>query len=276
MPTKSLTGRGASGAAGAGTSLLTPVRSAQATAVDPAAEALALDSRLATIDTLEDRLIEITRSIPGRVTFSTSLGIEDQAVLHAIAASGAKIDVFTLDTGRHFPETLDTLEASENRYGLNIRVMFPDAREVEELVARDGIYGFRLAVENRKSCCDVRKVRPLKRALEGAKGWVTGLRREQSVGRSHVPFAAWDAENALYKLNPIADWSLEQLEAYIAANNVPINPLHARGFPSIGCQPCTRAIKPGEDIRAGRWWWENEDGKECGLHNRPRQKEVAA
>jgi phosphoadenosine phosphosulfate reductase len=237
---------------------------------------LALDSRLATIDTLEDRLIEITRSIPGRVTFSTSLGIEDQAVLHAIAASGAKIDVFTLDTGRHFPETLDTLEASENRYGLNIRVMFPDAREVEELVARDGIYGFRLAVENRKSCCDVRKVRPLKRALEGAKGWVTGLRREQSVGRSHVPFAAWDAENALYKLNPIADWSLEQLETYIAANNVPINPLHARGFPSIGCQPCTRAIKPGEDIRAGRWWWENEDGKECGLHNRPRQKEVAA
>ncbi len=276
MPTKSLTGRGASGAAGAGTSLRSPVRSAPAAAVDPAAEALALDSRLATIDTLEGRLIEITRSIPGRVTFSTSLGIEDQAVLNAIAASGAKIDVFTLDTGRHFPETLETLEASENLYGLKIRVMFPDAREVEELVARDGIYGFRLAVENRKACCDVRKVRPLKRALEGAKGWVTGLRREQSVGRSHVPFAAWDAENALYKVNPIADWSLEQLEAYIAANNVPINPLHARGFPSIGCQPCTRAIKPGEDIRAGRWWWENEDGKECGLHNRPRQKEVAA
>jgi len=122
---------------------------------------------------LEDRLLEIARSVAGRVTFSTSLGIEDQAVLNAIAASGAKIDVFTLDTGRHFPETLDTLEASENRYGLNIRVMFPDAREVEELVARDGIYGFRLAVENRKACCDIRKVRPLKRALEGAKGWVT-------------------------------------------------------------------------------------------------------
>jgi phosphoadenosine phosphosulfate reductase len=276
MPTKSLTGRGASEAPGAGAAPRTPTRNGLASAADPAAEALALDRRLATLDTLEGRLLEITRSIQGRVTFSTSLGIEDQAVLNAIAASGAKIDVFTLDTGRHFPETLDTLEASENRYGLNIRVMFPDAREVEELVARDGIYGFRLAVENRKSCCDVRKVRPLKRALEGAKGWVTGLRREQSVGRSHVPFASWDAENALYKLNPIADWSLEQLEAYIAANNVPINPLHARGFPSIGCQPCTRAIKPGEDIRAGRWWWENEDGKECGLHNRPRQKEVAA
>jgi phosphoadenosine phosphosulfate reductase len=168
------------------------------------------------------------------------------------------------------------LEASQNRYGIDIRVMFPDAREVEELVARDGIYGFRLAVENRKTCCDVRKVRPLKRALEGAKGWVTGLRREQSVGRAHVPFASWDAENALFKFNPIADWSLEKLEAYVAEHDVPVNPLHARGFPSIGCQPCTRAIKPGEDIRAGRWWWENEDGKECGLHNRPRQKEVAA
>jgi len=276
MPTKSSTGRGASGAPSAGAALRTGARPAPAIAVDPVAEALALDRRLEAIDGLEERLLEITRSVQGRVTFSTSLGIEDQAVLNAIAASGAKIDVFTLDTGRHFPETLDTLEASENRYGLNIKVMFPDAREVEELVARDGIYGFRLAVENRKACCDVRKVRPLKRALEGANGWVTGLRREQSAGRAHVPFAAWDAENALYKLNPIADWSLEQLEAYVAANNVPINPLHARGFPSIGCQPCTRAIKPGEDIRAGRWWWENEDGKECGLHNRPRQKEAAA
>lgn len=243
---------------------------------DPIADVMALDRRLAASATLEDRLLEITRAIPGRVTFSTSLGIEDQAVLNAIAQSGAAIDVFTLDTGRHFPETLETLEASENRYGLNIRVMYPDAQELEELVARDGIFGFRLAVENRKACCDIRKVRPLKRALAGAAGWLTGLRREQSLGRAHVPFAAWDAEHALVKLNPLADWSLEQLETYVDANNVPINSLHARGFPSIGCQPCTRAIKPGEDIRAGRWWWENEDGKECGLHNRPRQKEAAA
>jgi phosphoadenosine phosphosulfate reductase len=243
---------------------------------DPVAEALALDRRLAALDSLEERLLEIARAVSGRVTFSTSLGIEDQAVLNAIADSGAPIDVFTLDTGRHFPETLETLEASENRYGLGIRVMFPEARDVEELVARDGIYGFRLAVENRKACCDVRKVRPLKRALAGAAGWVTGLRREQSQGRSHVPFAAWDPENGLIKLNPIADWSLDKLEAYVAEHNVPLNPLHTRGFPSIGCQPCTRAIKPGEDIRAGRWWWENEDGKECGLHNRPRQKEAAA
>ncbi|MFN3623763.1 MAG: phosphoadenylyl-sulfate reductase [Hyphomicrobium sp.] len=277
MSTKNPSRRGAQAATGARGSRRAPASPVQRRApADPAAEALALDRRLAAIASLEDRLLEIARTVPGRVTFSTSLGIEDQAVLNGIAASRAAIDVFTLDTGRHFPETLETLEASESRYGIKIRVMFPDAREVEELVARDGIFGFRLDVENRKACCDVRKVRPLKRALAGAAGWVTGLRREQSAGRAHVPFAAWDAENGLVKLNPIADWSLEQLEAYVAANNVPVHPLHARGFPSIGCQPCTRAIKPGEDIRAGRWWWENEDGKECGLHNRPRQKEAAA
>jgi phosphoadenosine phosphosulfate reductase len=275
MPTKSSTRRGATGAPGARAALRTAPRERSAPAADPRVAAAALDRRLAATERLEDRLIEITRAVPGRVAFSTSLGIEDQAVLHAIAASGTAIDVFTLDTGRHFPETLETLDASENRYGLKIRVVAPDAREVEELVARDGIFGFRLAVETRKSCCEIRKVRPLKRALEGAAGWITGLRREQSTERADVPFASWDADHQLIKLNPIADWSLEKLEAYVADNQVPLNPLHARGFPSIGCQPCTRAILPGEDIRAGRWWWENEDGKECGLHNRPRQKEAA-
>ena len=273
MTTKTLPGRGAS-ASNATTSLHATDASQRAS--DRIADVSALDARLSALTTLEERLLEIVHSVAGRVTFSTSLGIEDQAVLNAIAASGADIDVFTLDTGRHFPETLETLEASENRYGLKIRVMFPDAHEVEDLVARDGIQGFRLSIENRKACCEVRKVRPLKRALAGAAGWVTGLRREQSAGRSHVPFAAWDSADGLVKLNPLADWSLEHLEDYIASNNVPVNPLHVRGFPSIGCQPCTRAIRPGEDIRAGRWWWENEDGKECGLHNRPRQKDAAA
>lgn len=249
---------------------------AQRPARGPVRGVAALDQRLAAIDRLEDRLHEITNAIPGRVTFSTSLGLEDQAIVHAIAASGAGIDVFTLDTGRHFPETLETLDESERRYGLNIRVVAPDADELEALVARDGINGFRLAVENRKACCEVRKVRPLKRALAGAQGWITGLRRSQSTERTETPFAEWDQAHGLIKVNPITDWSLEQLEAYIAANNVPINPLHAKGFPSIGCQPCTRAIKAGEDLRAGRWWWENEDGKECGLHNRPHQKEAAA
>jgi phosphoadenosine phosphosulfate reductase len=237
--------------------------------------AQALDARLAAIEGLDERIAEIALAIPGRVAFSTSLGIEDQAVLDAIAGAKVKFDVFTLDTGRHFPETLETLQESELRYGTRIRVVAPDATEVEELVARDGIFGFRLAVENRKACCDIRKVRPLRRALAGADGWITGLRREQSAGRAAVPFATWDAEHQLVKINPIADWTLARLESYIDEHNVPVNPLHAKGFPSIGCQPCTRAIKPGEDIRAGRWWWENEDGKECGLHNRPRQKEAA-
>ena len=137
-------------------------------------------------------------------------------------------------------------------------------------MARDGVLGFRNSIEARKACCHVRKVAPLKRGLEGAAGWVTGLRRGQSGGRADVPFAAWDGEFKLVKLNPIADWPLEQLEAYVKEHAIPVNPLHAKGFPSIGCEPCTRAIKPGEDIRAGRWWWESDWGKECGLHARPR------
>ena len=235
--------------------------------------AAALAARLAAIDDLAGRIIEIRRVLPGRVAFSTSLGIEDQAVLHAIAMTNAgaeaEIDVFTLDTGRLFPETIDTLAASESRFGLKIRVLAPDAAATEALVTRDGVLGFRSSVEARKACCEVRKVGPLTRALAGASGWITGLRQGQSQGRADVPFASADAAFGLIKINPIADWPLAQLEAYIAAHDIPVNPLHARGFPSIGCQPCTRAIAPGEDIRAGRWWWEQEDGKECGLHKRP-------
>ena len=238
--------------------------------------AATLDAALAAAPSLDARLRLIAEHVPGRVAFSTSLGIEDQAVFAAIATADLPFDVFTLDTGRHFPETLETLDATEARYGRRIRVVFPEASDVEALVARDGIMGFRQAIENRKACCDVRKVRPLNRALVGAAGWITGLRRDQSAGRAHVPFAAWDANQNLIKLNPIADWSLETLEAYVSDNAVPLNALHSQGFPSIGCQPCTRAIRPGEDIRAGRWGWENEDGKECGLHNRPKVKDAAA
>lgn len=240
-----------------------------------AARADKLARAIAALPSLEARLALIAAEIPGRVTFSTSLGLEDQAVLHAIATSGAKIDIFTLDTGRHFAETLETLDASELRYGQKIRVLFPDKADVEALVARDGIMGFRASIDARKACCDVRKVRPLNKALEGATGWVTGLRREQSQGRADVPFAQWDATYGLMKVNPMADWSLDTLEAYVEKNEIPVNPLHAQGFPSIGCAPCTRAIRPGEDIRAGRWWWENEDGKECGLHNRPKTKDAS-
>jgi phosphoadenosine phosphosulfate reductase len=234
-----------------------------------------IDRRLAAIDGLEERIAAIAGAVGGRIGFSTSLGLEDQAILHAIAATGAAVDVFTLDTGRHFAETLETLNESELRYRLKIRVVAPEAREIQELVARDGIMGFRLSIESRKACCQVRKVRPLRRALAGASGWITGLRRQQSRGRGSVAFAEWDEEHHLLKLNPIADWSSERLDSYLKSNRVPVNPLHARGFPSIGCQPCTRAVRPGEDVRAGRWWWESEGGKECGLHA-PHAREVAA
>jgi phosphoadenosine phosphosulfate reductase len=227
---------------------------------------VALDRALAGDATLQARLERIAASVRGRVTFSTSLGAEDQALFHAIATGAHAIDVFTLDTGRHFPETLDTIAASEDQYGLRIAVVSPEAADIEALVARDGINGFRRSVGNRKTCCDVRKVRPLARALAGARGWVTGLRREQSTGRGEVPFASIDAATGLIKLSPLADWSLADLDDYILKHSVVVNPLHARGFPSIGCAPCTRAVRPGEDIRAGRWWWENADGKECGLH----------
>lgn len=257
--------------------------------------AVELDTALRRTDDLVSRIKEIGSRVEGRIAFSTSLGLEDQVILHAIAKSGvaksgavksgADIDVFTLDTGRLFPEVLETVELSELRFRLRIRLVAPDAQEVEELVARDGVYGFRQSVENRKSCCDIRKVRPLNRALEGAQGWITGLRREHSEARADVPLAEWDGDRGLIKVNPLADWSTDMVQAYIEANNIPVNPLHALGFVSIGCAPCTRAIQPGEDPRAGRWWWESEDAKECGLHvaeaaapkeETARQKEVAA
>ncbi|MFN0262488.1 phosphoadenylyl-sulfate reductase [Tepidamorphus sp. 3E244] len=235
-----------------------------------------LDAELREIDALPARLRHIAQAVPGRVAFSTSLGIEDQVVLAAIAAADADVDVFTLDTGRHFPETLETLDMSEARYGRQIRVVFPESDDVEQLVARDGIFGFRNSLEARRACCDVRKVRPLNRALQGASGWITGLRSGQATTRAEVPLASADTNLGLIKISPLGDWSLERIEAYADEHAVPRNPLHARGFPSIGCQPCTRAIEPGEDIRAGRWWWENAEHKECGLHSRPRAKGQAA
>jgi phosphoadenosine phosphosulfate reductase len=235
-----------------------------------------LNARLLGTGSLAGRIAEARGSIKGRLTFSTNLGLEDQAILNAIAESGAEIDIFTLDTGRLFPEVLETVELSELRYGLRIRLVAPEAAEVEQLVGRDGVFGFRHSVENRKTCCEVRKVRPLNRELRGAAGWITGVRREHSEERAGVPLAAWDEARALLKVNPIADWSTQDLTAYIADNNVPVNPLHARGFVSIGCAPCTRAVQPGEHPRAGRWWWEHEEKKECGLHLNPHREGKAA
>jgi phosphoadenosine phosphosulfate reductase len=233
--------------------------------------AVELGRVIAATDDLIERIKLIAEHIEGRVAFSTSVGLEDQVILQAIAKSGvvkagADFDVFTLDTGRLFPEVLETIELSELRYRIRIRLVSPDTREVEELVSRDGVFGFRQSIDNRKSCCEIRKVRPLNRVLEGAQGWIAGLRREQSQTRADVPMTEWDAERGLIKINPLADWSDERLNDYIDANGVVVNPLHAQGFVSIGCAPCTRAIEPGEDPRAGRWWWESEDKKECGLH----------
>ncbi|MEM7774494.1 MAG: phosphoadenylyl-sulfate reductase [Pseudomonadota bacterium] len=231
-----------------------------------------LTARISASETLDERVRWIVQCVPGRIGFSTSLGIEDQAILHAIADCRADIDIFTIDTGRLFAETLDVLAASERRYGLKIRVLVPADNDVEAVVQRDGVLGFRSSVAARKACCHVRKVLPLRRGLANAAAWMTGVRREQTAGRAGVPFADWDADHGVIKLNPIADWSLAQLNAYVADNDIPVNDLHAKGFPSIGCQTCTRPIQPGEDIRAGRWWWEHEDGKECGLHNNSKRK----
>ncbi|MFD0988250.1 phosphoadenylyl-sulfate reductase [Methyloligella solikamskensis] len=228
-----------------------------------------MDAKLAAAGSLAARMAIIAGAVDGRIAFSSSLGIEDQAILDAIAGtdrSNAEFDVFTLQTGRLFPETEETLARSEERYGLPIRAVKPDAKEVLELLSQDGIFGFRHSLENRKRCCEIRKVHPLNKSLAGAAAWITGIRREQSGNRSNMPFAEWDEGHELIKINPLADWSADELDAYIADHDVPVNPLHDQGFPSIGCQPCTRAVQPGEDPRAGRWWWENEDKKECGLH----------
>jgi phosphoadenosine phosphosulfate reductase len=216
-----------------------------------------------------DRLAFATRRVAGRVVFTTSFGLEDQAIADAIFRRALPIDVVTLDTGRLFPETYDVWAQTEARYGAKIAGRAPASAALETLIGADGINGFRQSVSARERCCGVRKVEPLKRALLGAAGWITGLRAEQSPDRAAIPFASFDASRGLIKINPLADWTRERLVAHVKANHIPYNSLHDRGFASIGCAPCTRAIAPGEPERAGRWWWESGAKKECGLHNRP-------
>ena len=199
-------------------------------------------------------------------TFSTSFGAEDMVVLDLIHRHALPISIFTLDTGRLPQETYDLMQKVEERYGRCVATYFPDAQGVQRLVAENGINGFYASVDNRKACCAVRKLEPLGRALAGKRAWVTGLRAEQSVTRADLAQREVDAERGLEKFNPLADWSEPDLWAYIRSNDVPYNALHDRSYPSIGCAPCTRAITPGEDVRAGRWWWESAENKECGLH----------
>jgi phosphoadenosine phosphosulfate reductase len=217
---------------------------------------------------LSERMGVIKRYMQDHMVFSTSLQKEDQVILHGLSDAKLDVRVFTLDTLRLFAEVEETLEKSEKRYGLTIERIQPDPHDLEELIARDGVDAFYQSVTKRKNCCFVRKVKPLKRALQGAGLWITGLRQSQSEGRANVPLAEWDDAFGVIKVNPVADWSDTMLETYILEHNVLVNPMHERGYPSIGCEPCTRAIKPGEDIRAGRWWWENDNNnaKECGLH----------
>lgn len=212
------------------------------------------------------RLQNLRARVAGRIVFTTSLGIEDQAILHLIANAGLDIEIVTLDTGRLFGETYRLWRESEQHYGLRIRACYPQGEVLEELVARQGIDGFYESVAARHACCHVRKVEPLGRALAGAKAWVTGLRADASHTRGSMNGVEFDRVRNLIKLSPLFDWSRDQVAAFTTRENVPVNALHAQGFISIGCAPCTRAIAPGEDERAGRWWWENDAARECGLH----------
>ena len=225
---------------------------------------------------LAARLALLRAAVDGRIVFTTSFGIEDQAIAHAIFTQGLPIDVVTLDTGRLFPQTYDVWAETERRYGVAIRAFYPDHRELEALVAQQGIDGFRHSVPARKDCCGVRKVEPLRRALAGAAVWITGLRADQSDTRAQTPFVTHDPVHRLLKVSPLADWSRDKVVDYVAAHDIPHNVLHAQGFLSIGCAPCTRAVLPGEPERAGRWWWEQDAKKECGLHDNPRRAAALA
>ena len=213
-----------------------------------------------------ESLRTLAELFPGQVVFSTSLGYEDQVITDLICQNDIPIRIFTLDTGRLFPETYSVWKKTNDRYGIKIETYFPKQEAVENLLNEKGPFSFYDSVDNRKECCFIRKVEPLNRALAGNKIWVTGIRAEQSANRQSMPQLERDEAHQLVKFHPLMDWSFNHVQEYIRANNVPYNPLHDRGFVSIGCQPCTRAIREGEDFRAGRWWWEDNSKKECGLH----------
>lgn len=215
---------------------------------------------------IEERLETIVNLFPGKTIFTTSFGIEDQVITQKIFTNNLPIKVATLDTGRLFPETYEVFSQTVIRYNKNIDVYFPDYQAVETMVSQKGPLSFYKSVENRKECCTIRKVVPLNRALSGMECWISGIRASQSDNRSNMSDLELDEDKKLFKFHPLFDWSFEDVEKYIKENYIPYNTLHDKGYLSIGCEPCTRAIKPGEDFRAGRWWWENEGPKECGCH----------
>jgi phosphoadenosine phosphosulfate reductase len=229
-----------------------------------------LETLLASLSPAE-RLARFRGETDGRIVFTTSFGLEDQVILHLIAEHAIDIEIATLDTGRLFRETYELWAETERRYGRRIRAIYPQNQSLEALVEKQGISGFYASRDARLACCHVRKVEPLNRALAGAAAWVVGLRADQSSQREATRLVAVD-ERRLLKLSPLFDWTREAVQTFVAANKVPVNPLHAAGFASIGCAPCTRAIAPGEPERAGRWWWEDDNKKECGLHTAPERR----
>ncbi len=200
------------------------------------------------------------------IAFSSSFGAEDQVITAMMLEIDKNANIFTLDTGRLPYETYSVMDSTNLKYGIKVKVYFPNDNDIEKLYKTQGINGFYESIENRKACCYARKIAPLKRALKGLDIWVTGLRASQSVTRTDMSIFEWDEGNQVIKFNPIINWSEEDVWEYLKKNNVPYNKLHDKGYPSIGCAPCTRAVKDGEDVRSGRWWWENPEHKECGLH----------
>jgi phosphoadenosine phosphosulfate reductase len=203
-----------------------------------------------------------------KVVFTTSMGVEDQVLLDYLLKLNKEFITITLDTGRLFSETYNLIEKTEKRYNIKIKIFFPERTQVESFVYEKGINSIFESVENRKQCCNIRKMEPLQRALLNSKIWITGLRKEQSDFRNTIQFAEWDSKFQMVKINPFINWTTNDIWDYVHKRNVPYNPLHDQNFPSIGCAPCTRSILPGEDLRAGRWWWESKEVKECGLHSR--------
>jgi phosphoadenosine phosphosulfate reductase len=203
-----------------------------------------------------------------KILLLTSLGLEDQALTEMVLRTKQNTEVFTLDTGRLFPETYDLIARTNKHFGIRMKTYFAESEKVEKMVADKGINLFYDSVENRKMCCAIRKVAQLPRAFLGMDAWICGLRKDQSVSRFFNKMVEWDENNGLIKINPLINWTETEVWDYIREHNIPYNLLHDQGFPSVGCEPCTRAIEPGEDVRAGRWWWEAEVHKECGLHRR--------
>jgi len=216
----------------------------------------------------EEQMSMLASLFQGKVIFTTSLGIEDQVITHKIFTNNLDIKVITLDTGRLFPQTYDVFSSTIIKYKKKINVYFPESEDVEKMVTEKGPYSFYQSVENRKECCRIRKVAPLGRALEGMEVWISGIRADQSDNRNNMDWIEYDAAKNLYKFYPIFNWSFEEVNSFVKENNIPYNSLHDKGFVSIGCEPCTKAVKPGDDFRSGRWWWENEGAKECGLHSK--------